>query len=88
MRIKQAFRQGRSTADATQIVLRIQEDVKVVRYMEEISNDWKERKEMAILLDLKKAYPRVIRPILWAIMEKYRLPSKVIEKLKDLHEFT
>ena len=82
------FRQGRSTADATQIVLGIQEDVKVVRYMEEISNDGEERKEMAILLDLKKAYPRVIRPIFWAIMEKYRLPSKVIEKLKDLHEFT
>ena len=82
------FRQGRSAADATQIFVRIQEDVKVVRNMEEISNERKERKEMAILLDLKKAYPRVSRPILWAILEKYRLQSKVIEKLKDLHKFT
>ena len=85
------FRQGRSTADATQIFVRIQEDVKVVRNMEVInneSNEREERKEMAILLDLKKAYPRVSRPILWAILEKYRLPSKVIDKLKDLHEFT
>ena len=32
------FRQGRSTADATQIFIRIQEDVKVVGNMEEISN--------------------------------------------------
>ena len=56
--------------------------------MGEISNERKERKEMAILLDLKKAYPRVSRPILWVILEKYRLPSKVIEKLKDLHKFT
>ena len=82
------FRQGRSTADATQIFVRIQEDVKVVRNMEEISNEREERKEMAILLDLKKAYPRVSRPILWAVLEKYRLPNKVIDKLKDLHEFT
>ena len=52
------------------------------------NNEREERKEMAILLDLKKAYPRVSRPILWAILEKYRLPSKVIDKLKELHEFT
>ena len=82
------FRQGRSTADATQIFVRIQEDMKVVRNMEEISKEREERKEMAILLVLKKAYPRVSRPILWAILEKYRLPNKVIDKLKDLHEFT
>ena len=82
------FRQGKSTADATQIFVRIQEDVKVVRNMKEINDNGEERKEMTILLDLKKVYPRVSRPILWAILEKYRLPSKVIEKLKDLHEFT
>ena len=82
------FRQGRSTADATQIFVRIQEDVKVVRNMEEISNEREERKEMAILLDLKKACPRVSRPILWAILKKYRLPNKVIDKQRDLHEFT
>ena len=62
--------------------------MKVVRNMEEITNEREERKEMAILLDLKKAYPRVSRPILWAILEKYRLPNKVIDNLRDLHEFT
>jgi len=85
------FRQGRSTADATQIFVRIEEDVKVVRNMEEINNEdneSEERKEMAILLDFKKAYPRASRPIFWAILEKYRLLSNVIDKLKDLHEFT
>ena len=86
MRIKQ--RQGKSTADAAKIFVRIQEDVKVVRNMEVIGNGREERKEMAILLDLKNAYPRVSRPILWAMLEKYRLPNKVIDKLKDLHEFT
>ena len=81
------FRQERSTADAPQIFVKIQEDVKVVRNMEEISNEREERKEMAILLDLKKVYPRVSRPILWAMLEKYSLPNKVIDKLKGLHEF-
>ena len=47
-------RQGRSTAEATQIFVRIQEDVKVVSNMEEISNEWEERAEMALSLDLKK----------------------------------
>ena len=56
--------------------------------MEEISNEREKRKEMAILLDLKKAYPRVSRPILRAILEKYSLPNKGIDKLRDLHEFT
>ena len=85
------FRQGGSTADAAQIYVRIQEDVKVVRNMEEIRNERKERKEMARLLDLylKKAYLLVSRPILWAILENYRLPGKVIDRLKDRHiQFT
>ena len=85
------FRKGRWTTDTTQIFVRIQEDVKVVRNMEVINNEnneREERKEMAILLDLKKAYPRVSRPILWAILEKYGLPTEVIAKLNDLHEFT
>ena len=60
-------RQVRPTADATQIFVRIQ-DVKVVRNMEKANNDAEERKEMAILLDLKKACPRVSRPILWGIL--------------------
>ena len=79
------FRQGRSTAGAMQIFVRIQEDVKVVRNMVEINNEREETKEMAILLDLKKVYPKVTRPILWAILENYRLPNKVLDKLKDLH---
>ena len=84
------FRQGRLTADATQIFVRIQEDVKVVRNIEDINNEnngKEKRKYMGTLLHLRKAYQRVCRPILWAILEKYRLLSKVIDKLKDLHEF-
>ena len=42
-----------------QIFLRIQEDVKVVSNVEEINNEREEGKEMAILLDLKKVYPKV-----------------------------
>ena len=38
------FGQGRSTADATQVCVRIQEDVKVARSMEEINNEREERK--------------------------------------------
>ena len=74
------FRQGGSTADAAQIYIRIHKVLKVVINMEEINSEREEREEIA---------RRVSRPILWAVLEKYRLPSKVIDKLKDLHiQFT
>ena len=64
MRIKQVLDKEDRELMQHKSLLRIPEDVKVVRNMEEINNEWEERKEMAILLDLKTAYPRVYRPIL------------------------
>ena len=42
----------------------------------------------AYLLDPKKAYPRVSKPILWKILDKLKMPRSVISKLLDLYEFT
>ena len=42
----------------------------------------------AFLLDLKKGYPRVSKPILWTILDKFKMPRSVISKLQDLYEFT
>lgn len=38
------------------------------------------------MVDLKKAYDSVNREALWRVLEKYRVPAKIIELLKDLHE--
>lgn len=38
------------------------------------------------MVDLKKAYDSVNRQALWHILEKYRVPPKIITLLKDLHE--
>ena len=83
------FRQARSTADATQIFVRLQEDAELLQLSDpDYKNDSNTNRAQAILLDLNKAYPRVNRPMLWAILSKYGLPRSTINKLKDLHEYT
>ena len=52
------FRQARSTADATQIFVRLQEDAELLQLSDqEYKNDSNTNRAQAILLDLKKAYP-------------------------------
>ena len=84
------FRKGRSTADATQIFIRIEEDSIMLKNALDGQSQPILSKEQpqAFLLDLKKAYPRVSKPILWKILEKLKMPRSTISKLKDLYEFT
>ena len=84
------FRKGRSTADATQIMIRIQEDTEDLRKRleakgEEISRD---DKPVARLLDLRKAYPRVNKPALWKILIRKGMGEKCLRAIQDLHETT
>ena len=60
------FRKGRSTADATQIFICIQEDsIMLKNALDGQSQPILSREQpQAFLLDLKKAYPRVSKPIL------------------------
>ena len=62
------FREGRSTADATQMLMRIQEDVADYKKMRMLQPQRamteEEVKVQARLLYLEKAYPRVNRPCL------------------------
>ena len=79
------FRTGRSTCDATQIVLRIDEKTRgVLGYCEEA----KQNRPGAVLLDITKAYPRVNRPLLWSVLANLGMTSEVQEVLKGLHEHT
>ena len=79
------FRKGRSTADVVQVMVRVEEDC----------DDWRKRLggqmdewPVATLLDLKKAYPRVSKPALWKLLERYGMNGKCLETLMDLHECT
>ena len=51
------FRQNRSTADTTQITIRLQKDNRVICENESLSRD------KAFVLDVKKAYPRLSGPL-------------------------
>lgn len=85
------FRKGRSTADVTQMMVRIHEDVEDGRRRENEGrmtemneDDW----PTARLLDLRKAYPRVSKPALWMLLERYGMSGKCLETIMDLHETT
>jgi hypothetical protein len=84
------FRKGRSTADATQVMVRIQEDTMDLRKrMAAKGEDLEEGKvPVARLLDLSKAYPRVSKPALWGILERYGMKEKALRLLQSLHEST
>ena len=84
------FRNGCSTADATQIFIRIQEDSMISQNALDDQSQSRDNSEQpqAYPLDLKKAYPRVSKPILWKILDKLKMPRSVISKLQDLYEFT
>ena len=84
------FRKGRSTADVTQMMVRINEDVcdmkrRVNEYDVNMNeNDW----PVARLLDLRKAYPRVNKPALWSLLERCGLNGHCLNVIMDLHETT
>ena len=85
---QQGFRKGRSTGDATQTMVRLKEDAEDLerrRVGEEVDD-----KDVLVarLLDLKKAYPRVNKPALWKLLERYGLDGNYLRALKDLHETT
>ena len=85
------FRPGRSTADATQILVRIEEDVEDLNKRRRRQGRMEENGDgdpVARLLDLRKAYPRVSKPALWMILSKYGLSGTFLDTLKDLHETT
>ena len=75
-----------------QIMIRIQEDVDDCRRRVRQYENEREINEgewpVAILLDLRKAYPRVSKPALWMLLERYGLKGKCLETVIDLHETT
>ena len=85
---QQGFRKGRSTADASQIMMRLKEDAEDLEKRMEGQEVKEEDKLAARLLDLRKAYPRVNKPALCRLLERYGLGGNFLRSLMDLHETT
>ena len=81
------FRKGRSTADATQIVIRVNEEVLRRRGLTEVG-ECSQSHPTATLLDITKAYPRVNRPLLWYILERLGFGERSLRIIRGLHETT
>ena len=73
------FREGRSTCDATQMILKIDEEVRRV-FGKCRKED--ERTPSATLLDVTKAYPRVSKPLMWTMLENLSMPQSVLDSKK------
>ena len=84
------FRPGRAKADATEIIIRIQEDMSFIKRC---------RKALKIptplpsdpvgrFLDLQKAYQRVSKAALWEILRRHGMRGTFLNCLMDLHETT
>ena len=82
------FRTGRSTADATQVMMRIQEETEDLRGRRGEVDGREGLKPAGRLLDLRKAYPRVSKPALWRLLQRYGLEGDFLRVLMDLHEST
>ena len=84
------FRPGRSTMDAIQVIVRIEEDMEDLIRRRERAEDAliPAGDPVARLLDLRKAYPRVNKSALWNILERYRLRGSFLDTIRDLHKIT
>ena len=76
---QRSFRAGRSIADAAQIIVRIHE---------ELRGNKSTNIPKTILLDIIKAYPRVKKTTLWAMLEKLVMKTPTLRLFKGLHDNT
>jgi hypothetical protein len=84
---QQGFREGRSTGDAAQVFLRINEEVKN-QYLATNETDQTDDDPVATLLDITKAYPRVNKYMLWDILKKCGMGERMLRATQGLHEET
>ena len=85
------FRSGRSTADAAQMFIRLNEEWERMYENKERTTGQQQESEndpVATLLDITKAYPRLNKPFLWHLLERKKIPTKILRLLQGLHEFT
>ena len=87
---QQGFRRGRSTADAAQIFIRINEEMdNIKRNRVSLGRDRQEMDDpVAVLTDITKAYPRVNRIMLWHMLDMWGMKEKIKRVLRGIHEGT
>ncbi|CAO2043645.1 unnamed protein product [Urochloa humidicola] len=69
------FMPGRSTMDAIFLIRQLME-----RYREQKKN------LHMVFIDLKKAYDKVLRNVMWWALEKHKVPTKYITLIKDMYK--
>ena len=75
--------------DVTQVIVRMKEDADdYVKRVGRTGGEAREENDRMIvkLLDLEKVYPRVSKPALLMLLERYGQKRRMLETLIDLHE--
>ena len=82
------FRQGRSTVDVTQVIVRMKEDADdYAKRVGRMVGEAKEENDRMVvrLFDFEKAFPRVSKSALWILLERYGLKGRMLETLIDIN---
>ena len=84
------IRPNRSTADATQVLRRIQKDMQFIkaRRVDQNEDINQNTEPVGRLLDREKAHPRVSKPALWDFLKTKRLHGIFLHCIMDLYEST
>ena len=80
------FRAGRSTAGASQVNIRVNEEVQRVIGVVSGRQNTDRDHPVAILMDIAKAYPRVNRNILGHVLRKLGMKDVMLKTLQNLQE--
>ena len=76
------FRAGRSSADVLQMMVLMEENVEDCKRRVNDVNEYEW--PVARLVDLRKVYKRVSKPVLWRLLERYIMNVKCLETLINL----
>ena len=78
-----SLRPGRSTADATQTMVRIQGDARELIRRGGTPDEGTGPEGR--LLDLQKAHPRINKPLLWEMLRRLGMDGNFLSTLMDIH---
>ena len=80
------FGTRRSTADVSQVIMRVNEEVqRVIGVVSGRQNTGGDH-PVAVLVDITNAYPRVNRNILWQVLRKLGMKDVLLKTLQNLQK--
>ena len=60
--------------------------MEVIFLIRQVMERYREKKDLHIVfIDLKKAYDKIPRNVMWEALDKYKVPAKYVGLIKDMY---